>query len=88
MHNSIYSPTSLSPRTSKLGVFCEEKILLVANYGAAATQYYNAVARLEKTMIRDSKEAYTELRRSVEVARMICEAALKELDDHVAADGC
>jgi hypothetical protein len=69
-------------------VFCERKVLLVANYGAAALEYCAAVGRLENTMIRDSKEVYSNLRRSVEVARISCEAALKELDDHVAADGC
>ena len=85
MHPSV---TSRLPPAAKLGVFCEEKILLVANYGAAVTGYCAAVAELEKGMIRDSREVYAERRRSVEVARLICEAARKELDDHVSADGC
>ena len=87
-HNSTSSVTSgLSP-TPKLGVFCEEKIVLVANYAAAMTAYLAAVTQLEKRMIRDSKEVYAERRRLVEVARIVCEAALKELDDHVATDRC
>ena len=73
---------------SKPGVFCEEKVLLVANYGAAATEYFASVYQFERGMIRASRETYAELRRSVESARMRCEAALKELDDHVSADGC
>jgi hypothetical protein len=73
---------------AKLGVFCEEKILLMANYGAAAEKYCASVAKLEQGMIRGSRETYAELRRSVEIARIICEAALKELDDHVSAHSC
>jgi hypothetical protein len=73
---------------AKPGVFCEEKVLLVANYGAAASEYFASVSQLERGMIRASREKYAELRRSVETARMRCEAALKELDDHVSADGC
>lgn len=87
-HNAPSSVTSRLPPSPQLGVFCEEKILLVANYGAAVTDYYEAVAELEKGMIRDSKEVFAERRRKVEVARIICEAALKELDDHVSADRC
>jgi hypothetical protein len=70
------------------GVFCEEKVLLVANYGSAASDYFASVSQLERGMIRASRETYAELRRSVEAARMRCEAALTELDDHVSADGC
>ena len=80
-------PSAL-PRAAKVGVFCEQKILLMANYGAAAAEYGAAVAKFEQTMIRGSRETYAERRRSVEMARIICEAALKELDDHVSADGC
>jgi hypothetical protein len=82
------SITSELPLAAKLGVFCEEKMLLMANYGAAAAQYHASVAQLEQGMIRGSKKTYAELRRSVEMARIICEAALRELDDHVSADGC
>jgi hypothetical protein len=87
-HTIVSSETSRSPAAPRLGVFCEEKIFLMANYGAAATKYCAAVAELEQTMIRDSKEVYAQRRRTVEVARIISEAALKELDDHVAAHGC
>jgi hypothetical protein len=87
-HDSLSGETSRLCPAPKLGVFCEEKILLVANYGAAVTDYCATVAELEKAMIRDSREVYAERRRRVEVARIICEAALKELDDHVSADGC
>jgi hypothetical protein len=82
------SMTSELPRAARLGVFCEEKILLMTNYAAAVGEYCAAVSKLEEGMIRGSREAYAELRRSVEIARIICEAALKELDDHVAADSC
>ena len=87
-------PTSIPTTTSRLqpaptlGVFCEEKILLVANYGAALDEYHRAAAEFEAGMIRDSKEVYAERRRQLEVARIICEAALKDLDDHVSSDGC
>ena len=70
------------------GVSCEDKIQLVANYGAAVAGYYSAVSELEEGMISQSKEIYAARRRSVEEARMICEAARKELDDHVSAHGC
>jgi hypothetical protein len=63
-------------------------MFLMASYGAAAMVYCAAVARFERTMIRDSKQVYTERRQSVEMARINCEAALKALDDHVAADDC
>jgi len=84
----MFSVTSRSPTSLKLGVFCEKKILLTANYGAAAAAYYAAVTELEKGMIRDSKEVFAERRRAVELARILSEAALKELDSHVFADGC
>ena len=83
-----FSTTSELPIAAKLGVFCEEKMLLMANYGAAAAEYYASVAKLEQGMIRGSRKTYAELRRSVEMARIICEATLRELDDHVSADGC
>jgi len=82
------SLTSAPPPAPKLGVFCEHKIVLMANYGAAAVAYCAAVSKLEQALIRGSRETYAEQRRSVEMARIICEAALKELDDHVSADGC
>jgi len=82
------SMTSQLPLAAKLGVFCEEKILLMANYGAAAAKYCAAVATLEQGMIRGSRETYAERRRSVETVRIICEAALSELDDHVSEHGC
>ena len=71
-----------------LGVFCEDKIVLMANYGAAAVAYCASVSKLEQALIRGSREVYAERRRAVEMTRIICEAALKELDDHVSADGC
>jgi hypothetical protein len=74
------------PATARLGMFCEEKVLLMANYGAASTAYYASVSKLEQGMIRGSRETYAG--QSVEIARIICEAALKELDDHVFTDGC
>jgi hypothetical protein len=76
------------PRATQLGVFCEDKVVLMANYGAAAVAYGAAVSKLEQALIRGSRETYAEHRRLVEMARIICEAALKELDDHVSADGC
>jgi len=82
------SVTSSSPACLKLGVFCETKMLLMANYGAASAEYCAAVAVLEQMMIRASKEVYAERRQTLEVVRIICEAALKELDDHVSAHGC
>jgi hypothetical protein len=82
------SVTSRSPTAPKLGVFCEEKIFLMASYGAAAKEYCAAVAELEETMIRDSREVYAQRRKNVEVARIVCETALKELDDHVSAHLC
>lgn len=84
----MFSVASRSPNGHKLGVFCEQKILLTANYGAAVAVYAAAASELEKGMIRDSKEVYAERRQAVEVARILCEAALKELDAHVFADGC
>jgi len=80
--------TSELPPAPKLGVFCEEKVVLMANYGAAAVAYCAAVTKLEQAMIRGSREIYAEQRRSVEMTRIICEAALKELDNHVNVDGC
>ena len=74
--------------TKRLGLFCEEKVVLVANYSSAVIAYGDAVAQLENGMIRESKETYAERRRLVEAARSICEAALKELDGHVTAHGC
>jgi len=82
------SMTSELPLAARPGVFCEEKILLMANYGAAAAAYCVSVAKLEQGIIRGSRETYAELRWSLETARMTCEAALRELDDHVSADGC
>jgi hypothetical protein len=82
------SMTSELPLAAKLGVFCEEKMLLMANYGAAAAQYHASVVKLEQGMIRGSKKTYAELRRSAEMARIVCEAALRELDEHVSTDGC
>jgi|HubBroStandDraft_6_1064221.scaffolds.fasta_scaffold374960_2 hypothetical protein len=82
------SLTTELPVGARLGMFCEEKVLLMANYGAASTAYYASVSKLEQGMIRGSRETYAGLRQSVEIARIICEAALKELDDHVFTDGC
>ena len=82
------SLTSELPPAPRLGVFCEKKILLMAHYGAAAAKYCAEVVKLEQGLIRGSRETFAEQRRSVEIARRICEAALRELDDHVSADGC
>jgi hypothetical protein len=67
---------------------CEEKIRLVIKYGTAVAAYYSSVAQLEQGMISGSGELYAEHRRSTEEARLTCEAARMELDDHVSADGC
>ena len=88
MNQRKFSIASELPLGARLGVFCEEKVVLMANYGAAAVAYCAAVTKLEQALIRGSRETYAEQRRSVEMARIICEAALKELDDHVSADGC
>jgi hypothetical protein len=80
--------TSKFPFSARLGVFCEEKVVFMADYAAAAVAYCAAVSKLEQAMIRGSREAYADLRQSLEVARILCEAALKELDHHVSADGC
>ena len=85
LNTRTISSTSQSPR---IGVFCEEKVVLMADYGAAAVAYCAAVSKLEQAMIRGSRETYADLRQSVEIARILCEAALKELDDHVFTDGC
>jgi hypothetical protein len=82
------SMTSELPLAATLGVFCEEKVVLMANYGAASVAYCAAVSKLEQALIRGSRKTYAEQRRLVEMARIICEASLKELDDHVSADGC
>jgi len=87
-HNIVSSAASRCAMDARLGVFCEEKILLAANYGAAAAAYGAAIAELEQTMIRDSREVYAQRRQTVEVTRIMCEAALKELDDHVSGHGC
>ena len=87
-HDGTSRVTSRRSAAPNLGGFCEEKIVLVANYAAAMTAYLDAVTQLEKSLIRDSKEVYAERRRLVEVARIVCEVALKELDDHVSADQC
>ena len=87
-HQREVSTKSELPLAPRLGVFCEKKILLMAHYGAAAAEYCAEVAKLEQGLIRGSRETFAEQRRSVEVARRICETALKELDDHVSADGC
>jgi hypothetical protein len=87
-HNGTSRVTSRLSPAPKIGVFCEEKIVLVANYAAAMTAYVAAVTQLEKGMIRASREVYAERRRLVEVARIVCDAALKELDDHVSGDCC
>jgi hypothetical protein len=79
---------SRSATATKLGVFCERKIFLMANYGSAAAKYCAAVSEFEQTMIRDTKEVYAQRRRTVEVARVICETALQELDHHVSTHGC
>ena len=86
--NILSSVASRSAIDARLGVFCEERIFLMVNYGAAGAAYGAAIAELEQTMIRDSKEVYAQRRQKVEVARIICEAALKELDDHVSGHGC
>jgi hypothetical protein len=89
LKNNIGSDVTLrSPTAARLGVFCEQKICLMANYGSAAAEYCATVVELERTMIRDSKEVYAQRRRTTEVARIFCEAALRELDDHVSAHGC
>jgi hypothetical protein len=71
-----------------LACSAKRRILLTANYGSAGAGYGAAIAELEQTMIRDSKEVYAQRRQRVEVARIMCEAALKELDDHVSGHGC
>jgi hypothetical protein len=81
--------TSELPLTARPGVFCEEKILLMANYGAAAAAYCVSVAKLEQGIIRGSRETYAELRCSLETARRTCEAALGNLTttcQRIAAD--
>jgi hypothetical protein len=88
LKHTLSSLTSRPLPAPTLGVFCERKIVLTANFGAAASAYCAAVAELEKGMIRDSREVYAVRRRAVEVARINCEAALKELDDHVSVDRC
>jgi hypothetical protein len=84
----VSNATSQLLPAAQLGVFCEEKITFMAHYGAAVVEYCASVAKLEQGMIKGSRETYAELRRSVEVVRVICEAALKELDAHVSTDGC
>ena len=69
---------SRSALAATLGVFCEQKIFLMANYGSAAAEYCAAVSEFEQTMIRDSKEMYAQRRRKLEVARVICETALRK----------
>jgi hypothetical protein len=89
VRNNIESDlSSRSATATKLGVFCERKIFLMANYGSAAANYCAAVSEFEQTMIRDTKEMYARRRRTVEVARVICESALRELDDHVSTHCC
>lgn len=68
-------------------MFCEDQILLMANYSAAVAAYYSTVVQLEQ-QIRGSGEIYQQQRRLSEKARMMCEAARKELDQHVTAHGC
>ena len=67
---------------------CEEKIQLVINYAAAAAEYSDAVAEFERMMVCASYEVFAELRRSTDEARLKCEAARQELDNHVPMHGC
>jgi hypothetical protein len=69
-------------------LFCEEKINLVADYGAAAAAYYSAIQELEQGMITGSTAMYLERRKATEEARALCEKARNELDDHGAKHGC
>ena len=69
-------------------MICEDQIFLVANYGAAVAAYYASVVQLEQGVISGSVKIYAERRRATEDARLICEAARRELDDHVLAHGC
>jgi len=63
-------------------------IELMANYSTAAAAYCFSVAELEEGMITGSRQVFAARRRSAEEARAICEAALKELDDHVSERHC
>jgi hypothetical protein len=73
---------------SSQGHPCSEKIRLVADYGAAVAAHYAAVGKLEQGMITGSAEIYQERRRASEDVRVICDAARKALDEHVAEHGC
>jgi hypothetical protein len=63
-------------------MFRNDKVRLVANYASAVAAYYAAVAELEVAMISGSGQIYTKLRGASEVARAVCEKALKKLDEH------
>jgi hypothetical protein len=89
VRNNIEPDVKFSSATAtRPGVFCEQKIVLMANYGSVTAKYWAAVSEFEQTMIRESEEVYAQRRRTVEVARVICEAALRELDDHVSTHCC
>ena len=66
----------------------KRKIGLVANYCAAVSAYHSAIRELEQGMITGSSEIYIERRKVTEEARVLCEKARKELDDHEAKHGC
>jgi hypothetical protein len=69
-------------------MICEDQIFLVANYGGAIAAYYAAVVKLEQGVISGSREIYAERRLATEEARLLCETARKELDQHIAEHGC
>jgi len=69
-------------------VSCEEKLQLVNSYAASVASYYAAVAELEQGMVTGSRDTYAEQQELAEEARIACEAARKQLDDHLSAHGC
>jgi hypothetical protein len=75
-------------RLTVVSMYCEDQLRLVADYSAAVAAYYASVSRLEQGMISGSKDIYTRLRRATEEARLVCEAARNELDEHAKTHGC
>jgi hypothetical protein len=69
------------------GMWRQEFIQLVADYGTAVEAYRYSVAELERGLISESREVLRKHRRSAEEARAVCEAARKALDDYIAAHG-
>ena len=67
---------------------CEQKRRLLAEYDSTTRTFSACVSDLNRQIGTSSREAYEQLRRSVDEARVRSEQARLALEAHVAQHGC